>query len=1147
MISRRTNVWQRASVLLSSLLLAGVSLFAQSATATLNGTITDNTGAVIAGATVTITSLATGQVRTATSNEEGFYTFPLMRPDTYRLRVEKAGFSPAQQDNVLLQVGDTSVLNVSLKIGAVGDTVTITDSAPLLETGSSSLGEVVNKRTIESLPLNGRSTIQLVALSPGVTPSRNFRSMVFGSGNADNNTFAANGGRNGSNEIILDGSPQIVMGINQAAYIPNPDNTLEFKVQTNGLAAEYGRTGGAVINVVSRSGTNDFHGALFHFLRNDLFDANTFFNNRANRKKSPFRFNQFGGVMGGPASIPGLYAGKNKAFFFFGYEGIRQVTPTTALFTVPTARMRQGDFSEVTTALFDPATIDATGRRQRFTNNQIPTGRINPVAAKLLSFYPLPNQPGLVNNYITQAGGVVNTNDFNTRIDHRWSDAHTTFGRCSRLFFDSISPDVFGNAASPDAGRPNRPNHSVTIDHTWVKSQWVMHGNYGFVAHSNLREYQYDNVDLTSLGFPQAVAGAAQFKVFPRIDIGGFAPLGSITAFYNGNKFQAHNFNIDVTRVVGNHTFKTGFAHRINRVRAFRPDAPAGNFVFDERWTRETFNGTTGGNALASFMLGLMTSGRIQSEPELNIQVRYFGTFFQDDWKVNDRLTLNLGLRWDTDLPQTERDNKQAWFDFNAPVPLTVPGVTNLRGGLVYAGRNGAPRGLKDPDYNNFAPRIGLAYKISDRMVLRSSFGTFFNPATGTGPGTANSGALGFNAQTAVNASVDGFRTPATTLSNPFPNGFVAATNGNQGLLTLVGQTINAQVREDRTPYSMQWNFNLQYELPSQMLADIAYAGNAGVKLFANAQLNQLPDAELARGNALNTAITNPFFGILPANSPIGGRTITQGQLLRPYPHLTGLIHTNGTMAHSSYHALQFKFRKQFSSGLQFLTAYTWSKLIDDISSILFPINTGISNTNTGYTNNNRRILDKSISGLDQPHTLTMNFQYDLPFGKGRRFANTNTALDWIIGGWNVSGIMNLQSGLPISIDSAVNTTFSNGGVQRPNKIGDSATAGEVVDRLNGYINRASFVDAPRFTFGTTGRYLPDLRAPGYYNWDISILRNFKFTERVSLQFRTEMFNAFNHANFSAPVGTTFGRADFGVINATERARVIQFGLKLLY
>ncbi|MGE0131710.1 MAG: TonB-dependent receptor [Blastocatellales bacterium] len=698
--------------------------------------------------------------------------------------------------------------------------------------------------------------------------------------------------------------------------------------------------------------------------------------------------------------------------------------------------------------------------------------------------------------------------------------------------------------ASPDAGSGNSRNRSATLDDTYTVNDWVLHGNYGYARHANPRVSTTDDFDLTSLGFPAAIQSVAQFNIFPRIQPAGYASLGGNPGWIISNKFETHTFTGDLTKTIGNHLIKTGGVYRINRLSLFRPNAPSGFYTFNENFTRPNINTTVGGHPIASLLLGTMSGGRIQIEPAPAVQVLYGAVYAQDDWRVNRRLTLNLGLRWDSDRPMTERFDRTSSFDFDAPVPLSAPGVGPLLGGLVYAGRDGRPRGNKDPDNNNFAPRVGLAFKLTDRVVLRSGFGVFFNPLTGTGPNSNTTGALGFNAITNVVASVDGGRTPATTLSNPFPNGISLPNDRPADLLTQIGQGIVGQVRSDRTPYSMQWNLNLQYELPGAMLLDAAYAGNSGVKLQAQAEQNQLPDEFLSRGDALNQVIANPFRGILPANTPLGAATITAGQLLRPYPHLTGLTQNWGTLAHSSYHALQVKFRRRFSGGLQFLGAYTWSKTLDDVSSVADFL--GVQSP--GYTNNNQRRMDKSLSAQDIAHRLVVNYQWELPFGKGKALMNNGGLIDAVFGGWSLNGITTIQSGLPISISSNANTTNSFGGSQRPNWTGvSSETEGSAKERYNKWINPAAFVDAPRFTFGNVSRFLPDNRGPRFHVWDLSVLKDFLFSETKRLQFRAEFFNLLNQVNFSNPSGLTFGQPDFGRITAAENARIIQFGLKLYY
>ncbi|MBL8216441.1 MAG: TonB-dependent receptor [Bryobacterales bacterium] len=1126
---------------LLALLLCALPLAAQTQTATIRGVVEDGTGAVVPNATLTLTNVEQNRPYTATSNESGSYAFLLIPPGNYRLDVAAQGFKKLSREGLTLQVAQVAELNVSLELGSLTETVQVNAETPLLDTASSTLGEVVNSLTSENLPLNGRNVLQLVALTPGINANTSFYNSGQGGGSINAVGFSANGGRNVSTAVMLDGSPQEVMGYNQPAYVPSPDALQEFKVQTNSMSAEYGRTGGAVINMVHRSGTSEFHGVLYEFLRNNAFDANGFFNNLNGRQKAAFRYNQFGFTAGGP-----LTPSRKTTFFFVNYEGIRQVNPGEATFTVPTTQMRQGDFSQVNGVIYDPATIDAAGERRPFPNNRIPAARFDPVGSKFLTYYPTPNREGVINNFFSQAGSSTGRNNVSFKIDRRISERQNLFGRFSWENANTNNANHYGNAATASPGFNGARNRSGTIDDTYLFKGWILHGNYGYSYHSNPRGPLDNTVTSTDLGFPAAVQAAAQFPIFPTVAVTGYSALGPESSYIIGNKFETHTWTGDASKLIGTHTVKFGGTYRLNRVSNFRPNNPNGNYTFSDNFTRRYFNRAGGGDAVASMLLGMLTGGQMRSEPALSLQVKYAGVYFQDDWRVTNRLTLNLGLRWDADFPQTERFDRASSFDLNATLPLQVPGFQPFKGGLVFAGSRtpGASRGIKDFDANNFGPRVGLAYKLTDRIVIRTGAGMFYSPTTGFGPSAANAGALGFNTLTPVTASIDGGRTPYATLRNPFPDGFIEAENGQNGLLTFVGQAINANMRYDRVPYSVQWNFNIQYELPGSTLFDIAYAGNAGVKLQANSQLNQIPDAALAQGDALLRTVPNPFFGILPAATNLGRATTTAGQLLRPYPWLTGVTQQWGAMAHSSYHALQTKFRKRYNNGLQFLLAYTWSKTMDDVSSVAG----FLGDQNPGYTNNNRRDLDRSLSASHIPHNLVFNYQWDLPFGKGMRFFNHGGALNHLIGGWSLNGITSIQSGSPISIDSRNNTTNSQGGGQRPDSTGiKSTTPGGTKNRIDGWFNPAAFVDAPPYAFGNVGRFLPDNFGPPLHNWDLSILKNFRASERFRLQFRAELFNAFNLVNFRNPSGVVFGQPAFGRITAADPARIIQFGLKLYY
>lgn len=1126
------------------------AVLAQTQTATVRGEVTDSTGAVIPGASLVLTNVDQNRPWEVESNATGAYVFQQIPPGNYSLAVEADGFKRYERQRFILQVAQVAEINVPLEVGDLTETVEISAEAPLLATATSDLGEVVNSRTAESLPLNGRNVLQLVGLTPGINTTRNFRNSTNGNGSIAAVAFSANGGRNVANSIMLDGSSQEVMGYNQPSYIPSPDTLQEFKVQTNAFSAEYGRTAGAVVNMVTRSGGSEFHGVLYEFLRNDKLQANNWFANANGRDRAPFRFNQFGGTVGGP-----LTPSRDRLFFFQSVEFRRQVNPASVTQSVPTPRMKQGDFSEDNRSIYDPLTLKADGTRDPFPNNFVPVERRNPLAQQLLALYPEPTAPGIRNNFFSQLGARPNTWDTSTKVDYRVNDRNSLFARVSLNKTINTLPSRWNNIASPASGWNGGINRSATFDDTHLWNGWVLHGNYGYSYHANPRRYIEEDVSLASLGFPGELDGQAQFPVFPRVQVADFQQMGNNAFWYIGNKFESHTWVGDLSRLFGDHTIKVGGVFRLNRVSNHRPADPAGFFQFNRNWTRERFNRGSQGNSVASMLMGLMNGGRIRFEPALSQQTPYWGFYIQDDWRVTDRLTLNFGFRWDQDRPITERYNRAGWFDFEAAQPalaIATPGFERaVAGGLQFAGAGGNPRHIKNYDNNNFAPRLGLAYKLTDRLVLRTGAGIFYNPTTGFGPGTATVGAVSFNSISPVVASQDGGRTPFANLSNPFPLGFNAPSNGAEGLATFLGQSPAAIVRTDRTPYSIQWNFNLQYELPDDWLVDAAYAGNSGVKLLGTGvQFNQMPNEHQALGDGLNEQVENPFFGVIPSNLGLGRRLISVGQLLRPYPHFTGLNTPRGYEFHSSYHALQMKVRKRYTTGLQLLAAYTWAKMIDDVSSVAGFLGA----QNPGYTNHYDKRLDRSLSGLDIAHRLVVNYQYELPFGQGKALLDRSGWVNQVVGGWQLNGITTIQSGLPMGITSRFNNLNSFGGRQTPNRVlgQQPLTTGAISERLGGrfgsqpYLNANAFEQPPDFMFGNMGNIMPDAREPEYVNWDVSILKDFPFSERVRLQFRAEFINFFNHTVFRRP-NTSFGNNNFGNITAAESARIGQLGLKLYF
>ena len=1117
---------------------------AQTQTVTVRGLIRDGGGGVIEHALVILTNVDQQRNWKLVSGPSGEYEFVQVPPGNYALRAGAPGFKTYERQGLTLHVAQTAVIDLTLEIGPVTESIQVTAGTPLLESANSYVGEVVNSRTAENLPLLTRNITQLVALAPGIADSPNFRGPVATSGDSQSLGFSANGGRGVTSEVLLDGSPQITIGYNEPTYVPQPEATQEFNIQTNSLPAEYGRSGGAVVNIVHRSGTKNFHGTLYEYLLNDKLNANTFFDNRNGRARAPFRANVFGFTLGGPVT-----PSRKSTFFFVNVQRILVVQPASQTFTVPTTKMKSGDFSE-TGPIYDPRSIDASGRRQPFPGNLIPPAQWNPVGVNLLKYYPDPDSPGLANNYFGNSASYPSDTDFSVKIDRRISDRQSLFARYSLQDGGNQQPNFFGNVASPNFRTAMAHNRSGAYDHTLYFRGWVLHGNYGYASVWVVLHPSGQDFDLTSLGFPASMRAAAQTAVFPTIAVSGYPNLGPSS---NDNqatdiRYYSHSFTADASRVAGAHTIKLGASYRSYRASVFRPTWPSGFFQFNEGFTRETFDGNRGGHSIASLLLGLPygqpNAGGIGYEPSLEFQVPYEGVYAEDTWRLSSRLVLNLGLRWDSDRPLTERQDRTSWFDFHAPLPLEVPGMAPLHGGLVFAGRNGAPRGHKDADNNNFAPRLGVAYKVLPNLVIRSGFGLMYGITTGFGPNSGNTGALSFNALTDYVSTIDGGRTPFTTLSNPFPNGFNTPANGGNGLLTFIGQDLPAIVRYDRTPYVAQWHFNVQSELRTDTLIDVGYAGSAGVKLLAQTQLDQLPDLYLASGDALNRIVPSPFFGIAPITSAIGQPAITAGQLLRPFPQFNSVLHVWGSFGHSSYHALQAKLRRRYRGGLQMLASYTWSKSLDDNSGILAE-----GNQNPGFTNNNRRDLDKSYSAFDIPQRLVVSADYELPMGKGKLLLNRNGVADAIAGGWRLSGIVTSQSGSPISVTSATNTTGSYGGGQRPDRTGiSSRTPGSVEDRLDNYLDRSAFSNPPRYAFGTNGRFLPDNRGPGLSTWNASLAKSFHRGEGFRLDVHADAFNLLNHPNFRlAPTSTAFGQPQFGTITQAETQRWIQLAMKLRF
>ena len=1154
-------------------LLFTFTLSTPAQTAQVTGRVTDQAGAVVPDATVTLTNAGTGLKREAVTNSEGYFTVPLVQPGNYQIAVQKRGFKPLVQASVILQVEQVLRLDYTLEAGAVTETVNIAAATTAsLETETSALGKVIDQQRIQNLPLLGRNPYSLVALVPGARPSAGLNDLPVDQ--ISQSFVSINGARANQNEYLLDGAPNTAAAQNQPVVFVNPDAVQEFKVETNSYSAQHGRAGGGIFNIVTRSGTNEFHGTAYDYLRNDALNANTFFGNRAGQKKPPFRFNQFGATIGGPIDFPEKvfgpmeYAGKNRSFFFVSYEAVRFSQGGTYIGTVPTLLERAGDFSQTKNAagavipIYDPNTTRPNPAnpgqflRDQFQGNVIQRTRFNPVFVKMLDFIPLPNAAGNANtaagNYVTTAANRISKDTFSVRLDHQLNERHRLSGRFNYDNTPISRPDFYNNIASPTFGGQVFKRRNFGLDYTATFSP-TMVGNFlfSFTRLENNRRPFSSGFDITSLGFPVALKSQLIPESFPSITVAGMGGSFSIanagTAnLLGGNDLISFGDNTfswvgSITKTLSRHTLKFGGEARLLRPNYWQFADTAINFSFAQNFTQGP-NPTAAaaantGFGFASFMLGI-GAGSYSRAASLAMQVKYYGGYLQDDWKLTDKLTLNLGLRYEYESPRTERYNQLTNFDFGAKPPLTAPGL-NLQGALSFVGVNGNPREQWNPDRNNIAPRIGFAWNVAPKTVVRGGGGIFYAAMTGVGGASGAFGVSGFEATTSLVTSLNGV-TPLNYLDNPYPTGINQPTGSKLGAATLLGQNIRFSDRDIHNSYSVQWNLNVQRELPGQMVLEVGYAGNRGLKLQQDLELNQLPDSALALGDGLRVQVANPFFGQITTGA-LASSTVTRAQLLRPYPHYLSVVSTNAPFASSNYHALMASLQRRFSKGLTVNGSYTFSKLID-LATGQFA---GETLSNTPIQNWNNFKLDRSLSALDAPHRLVINGLYALPFGAGRRFHPTGVG-GAILNGWEMSAIYTFQSGGPLAFSSATNTNFSQGGGQRPNLVGDPKLAdGE--QTLTRWFNTAAFVPPAAYAFGTAPRSIGSVRSHGISGTDFSVVKNTRLYESVALQFRAEFFNLTNTVRF-APPNTSQGSNAFGQVTAqSNQPRVVQFALKLIY
>ncbi len=1171
------------TLLVTILAVLSSSMMAQTFYGSINGNVTDSNGAVVPNAKVTLTSLGTSERRTAEADSDGNYQFVNLVPGRYRVEIEKGGFKRYTRSEVVVEVQAAVRIDAALQTGDVSEVVEITAQTPLLQPDTTSLGQVVDSRKVQEMPLNGRNVLNLVSLVPGVVPQGQSMQNPTGTNIFAWGNYQIGGGAANQSATFLDGGPVNVSYVNLTTLVPTQDAIQEFKVQTNNLSAEFGRFTGGVINLTSKSGTNAFHGSAYEFLRNKLLNANTFFNNRSGIDRPAFTQNQFGANIGGPVMLPKEvfgplgFDGSNKLFFFFGYEGFRQRQGQSFLFTVPTEAFRNGDFSNLRNTqgnlipIYDPLTtcgrlgnpacaVDASGReiitRRQFPDNKIPANRIDPTAKILSNLWALPNTPGQqftnVGNFATNASIGGDNDQYNARIDYTLSEKQRIFGRYTHWSNLSLPIDPYRTKTYIDRG-----------PETFLTRQFVLADTYSFTSNTiadfriSYLRFVYDRtpeslgVDLTTFGWPANLNSQVAFQHIPTPCVQGFTDVfctnGTGSTIIARN--DSYSFAASLTKITGRHTLKFGGEVRRLTHNYAQSNNPSGFFNFNNLFTSvNPFTPAGTGNGFASFLLGHGADGNISTPSLVAGQQIYQGYFINDTFQVNQKLTLNYGLRWELPGPWTERFDRLTVFLPDAVSPLAGPTGLPLRGklGLVNTADRES-RYSQNRYWNLLAPRLGFSYRFTEKTVVRGGYGIFYLPndvAFSTAPNNAPVNSLA----TQWVSTIDGSVTPVERLNNPFPNGVLRPPGNSPSFQNILfGQGLsNSPIADEPYGYNQQWNLNVQREFGEGVLFEVAYAGSKGTHLPANQQINQLPDEFLSQGTRLQEQVPNPFFGLITSGTLASG-TVARGQLLRPFPQYTGVSIGSISNRNSIYHAMQVKAERRFRAGGSLLASYTWAKLISNTDTL-----TGWLEASgpAGVQNNNNLRLERSLASFDVPHRLVVSYVLDLPFGSGRKFmSSAGGAADKLVSGWGINGVYTFQSGFPLRLTTATNLTNSFGGGSRPNVVPgcNQEPPGSAQERLNQWFNTSCFAQPPAFTFGTEGRVDPKLRAHGMNNWDFALFKNTRITERVGLQFRTEFFNLFNRVQFNFP-GQALGNPQFGVVSSqVNNPRLVQFALRLIF
>ena len=1143
----------RLPVILGAAFALATLSWAQSFLGGIRGTITDAAGGAVNDAKISMIDEATGVTRSTLSSGDGGYSFSQVVPATYTLTAEAPGFKKIERKHVIVATQEFVAVDLRLELGAVSESVQVTEEVPLIESTNASQGQVLDRQKLIDLPNLGRNPFMMSKLAQNVTPvgDPHYNRMEDQSGSSQ---ISIAGGPVRGNNYLLDGIP-ITDAANRAIIIPTLEAVQEVKIQSNTYDAEMARTGGGMFNTYLKSGTNDFHGSLFGSMRATGWAANNFFNNAAGIPLPDQPNYTYGASFGGPVRVPKVYNGKNRTFFWLAWEGYDDTQSNTSQFTVPTALERTGDFSQSKgVTIFDPLTTVCSGgtcTRQPFAGNVIPNNRLNATGTAMAATYVMPQTTsafyGAPND---TAVGVLpcRASQKTIKLDHQITDKWRASFSYLRYFSLEPGNTWFNTVSSLDQWRLLRRvdttqlNNIITITPTLVLTV-----RYGFNRFPNYGYQVSQGYNLANLGFDPAFIAQVPSPTFPNVTMTSQVSMGTNNNFYYVH--HSKNFSSGISKFQGRHNLKAGFDYRRIHDDGNDFSNSAGAFTFNGVFTRATpLTATSGTGAdLADMLLGTASAGTGYIPTKLYEFADYYGVYAQDDIRVTKSLTVNLGLRWERELGLQEANNNMV-VGFNGsvanPLAANVSGISP-KGVLEFAGVNGNSIHVGNPNLNKFGPRIGLAWALDSKTTIRAGYGLYWAPQFAIG---TPYNPPGFTATTSQIVSNDGNATPASYLNNPFPAGLAKPTGNSLGDLTGIGQSMTLIDPGAKSPRVNQFSLDIQRQLSFGIATEIGYVGSRSSHLSqatANVNINALNPALLAQATAVaSNSVANPFFGHGGAGV-IGSATVNAVQLLLPYPTFSSINLTLSDRARARYDSLVAKAQKRMSMGLTMLSTFTWSRNYDSSSG---GAGNFLNGGNAGPQNPYNFGSEYGLSNVDAPLRWSSAITYELPFGKGRKMLNHNRALDEVVGGWSINAISVYQSGFPVQITQSTNNNSIFGyASQRPSATGVSpVTSGSLESRLGNYINPAAFVTSPRGTFGNLARTL-DMRGPGQANWDLSVFKSISITEKFKGQFRAEALNAFNTPMFAAP-NTSFGSSSFGRITSQVNfARMMQLGIRFFF